>query len=74
MERFHPLKYVQLGAGGHDEIAYSASANRMASSSQLSVTVNVSYQQMVDALSCAPVEILSDAIDALQQAREQRQA
>ena len=50
LERFHPLKFVQVGASGHDEIAYSASANRMASSSQLSVTVNVSYQQMVDAL------------------------
>ena len=74
VESFHPRTYLQLGASGHDEIAYSASADRLASSSQLSVTVNVTYQQMVDALSCSPVQILSDAIDALLQAREQRQA
>ena len=29
VERFHPRKYLELGAGGHDEIACSATANSM---------------------------------------------
>ena len=74
VERFHPRTYLQLGAGGHDEIAHSASADRLASRAQTGISINVTYQQMVDSLSCAQGKNLSDAINALLQAREQRQA
>ena len=38
------------------------------------LSVSISYQQMVDQLSRAPVQTLSAAIEALQQARELREA
>ena len=51
-----------------DDVA--AAEERLASHAQL--TLSVSYQQMIDALSRAPAQILSDAIESLQQAIEER--
>ena len=55
-------------AGAGD--THASTAARLAQPAQLAV--NVSYQQMVDSLSSAPLEVLADAIAALQQAREER--
>jgi hypothetical protein len=71
VETFHPLKHKQL-KGGDDDVdgVPSTAANSLASLT--SVEVNISYQQMVDALCSAPQDVLADAIDALQQARDRR--
>ena len=52
--------------------AVSSPAVTLASCAQLTCTAEVSYQQMVVALSQAPPSILSAAIEALQQARERQ--
>ena len=72
VEKFHPLKHKQLKGDGDDVVdgVPSTAANSLASLT--SVEVNISYQQMVDALCSAPQDVLADAIDALQQARDRR--
>ena len=63
-----PVHVRKVGAGQEGDIA--AAEERLASHAQL--TLSVSYQQMIDALSRAPAQILSDAIESLQQASEMR--
>ena len=49
-----------------------AAAEERLATAQAQLTLSVSYQQMIDALRCAPAQILSDAIESLQQAVEER--
>ena len=63
--------YARLSTQEDGNVAHTP-AERLASTAQLTVNVNVSYEQMVVSLSHAPLQILSDAIEALQHAREQR--
>ena len=64
-----PVHVRKVGAAqpqdSQDDVA--AAEERLASHAQL--TLSVSYQQMIDALSRAPAQILSDAIESLQQAQ-----
>ena len=67
----HPVTHASLKAcDGDCDTRASTAEERLAQPAQLAV--NVSYQQMVDSLSRAPLEVLADAIAALQQAREER--
>jgi hypothetical protein len=66
----HPSTYASLVSNSADQDDIAAAEETLASSAQL--TLNVSYQQMVDTLSCAPADVLSAAIKSLQQASEQR--
>jgi hypothetical protein len=59
-----------LVSNSADQDDIAAAEETLTSSAQL--TLNVSYQQMVDTLSCAPADVLSAAIKSLQQASEQR--
>ena len=59
-----------IGSDNDADVAHATAAERLASAAEL--TVNVSYQQMVVTLSQAPLQTLSDAIEVLQHAREQR--
>ena len=71
VEKKHPATYARLSSQEDGNVAHTP-AERLASTAQLTVNVNVSYEQMVVSLSHAPLQILSDAIEALQHAREQR--
>ena len=68
MEKKHPSMWARLAQDSQDDIA--AAEERLASHAQL--TLGVSYQQMIDVLSRAPAQILSDAIESLQQVSEKR--
>ena len=73
VETFHPHTYKQLKGDGDDEVDDAASNScRQALASSTSVAVKISYQQMVDTLCSAPRDVLADAIEALQQARDRR--
>ena len=50
----------------------SAQPSELQSSTTLVCAVSVSYQQMVDALSAAPPDTLTQAIEALEDARTRR--
>ena len=69
VEKFHPREYMQLKDDGVNDVA-STAADSLASST--SVAVNISYQQMVDALCSAPQDVLADAFEALRQAKDRR--
>ena len=68
VEKKHPSTFTRLTQDSQGDIA--AAEERLASHAQL--TLSVSYQQMIDALSRAPAQILSDAIESLQKASEER--
>ena len=68
VEKKHPSMWARLAQDSQDDIA--AAEERLASHAQL--TLGVSYQQMIDVLSRAPAQILSDAIESLQQVSEKR--
>ena len=71
IEKKHPIMHTKLKVDAGDaDITHTSAAERLQSPAQL--TLNVSYQHMVDTLCSAPAEILSDAIEALQQARDRR--
>ena len=70
VEKKHPCTYARLSSQEDGDVAHATAAERLASAAEL--TVNVSYQQMVVTLSQAPLQTLSDAIEVLQHAREQR--
>jgi hypothetical protein len=72
VEKFHPNKYTQLKGDGDDEVDDVASTAADSLASSTSVAVNISYQQMVDSLCSAPQDVLADAIEALQQAKDRR--
>ena len=63
----HPVTHTRLKVCDGDGVTHATTAERLAQ-----LAVNVFYQQMVDSLSSAPLEVLADAIAALQQAREER--
>ena len=69
LEKKHPGIHAKLNVKAASDdagIAHASAAERLQSPAQL--TINISYQNMVDALRAAPAEILADAIEALQQA------
>ena len=66
----HPATRARLKECDGDGDTHASAAARLAQPAQLAV--NVSYQQMADSLSHAPLEVLADVIAALQQAREER--
>ena len=66
----HVRQAEQSASQEDGDVAHATAAERLASAAEL--TVNVSYQQMVVTLSQAPLQTLSDAIEVLQHAREQR--
>ena len=70
VQKKHPCTFAKLNNQG--DIAHTSLAEALAIPAELSVSI--SYQQMVDQLSRAPVQTLSAAIEALQQARELREA
>ena len=70
LKNFHPATRARLKVRDGDSDTHASAAERLAQPAQLAV--NVSYQQLVDSLSRAPLEVLADAIAALQQAREER--
>ena len=70
VQKKHPCTFAKLNNQG--DIAHTSLAEVLATPAELSVSI--SYQQMVDQLSRAPVQTLSAAIEALQQARELREA
>ena len=73
VEKKHPVTHAKLKADAGDaDIAHVAPAERLQSPAQL--ILNASYQHMVDVLCNVSAEILSDGIEALQQARELRGA
>ena len=70
MEKKHPSAFARLAQPQDSQDDVAAAEERLASHAQL--TLSVSYQQMIDALSRTPAQILSDAIESLQQASEVR--
>ena len=70
VQKKHPCTFAKLNNQG--DIAHTSLAEVLATPAELSVSI--SYQQMVDPSSRAPVQTLSAAIEALQQARELREA
>ena len=70
VQKKHPCTFAKLNNQG--DIAHTSLAEVLATPAELSVSI--SYQQMVDQFGRAPVQTLSAAIEALQQARELREA
>ena len=70
VEKKHPSAFARLAQPQDNQDDVAAAEERLASHAQL--MLSVSYQQMIDALSRAPAQILSDAIESLQQASEVR--
>ena len=77
----HPVLWAKLkgigsdgsaSASGDPVTASSASQAALEASAKLSCVVPVSYKQMVEALSAAPPDTLTEAIEALEEARMRR--
>ena len=67
----HPVTHTRLKVCDGDGVTHATTAERLAQPACGQRLLYI-YQQMVDSLSCAPLEVLADAIAALQQAREER--